>query len=341
MTISFKGTVLITFIIAYAPTAQATEEQKDKFYEYLSQETRKANNKGAYFVIGDFNARIQTKTTEEEHECIREYTFDKENTRLRTQPAEVHESRSKLITYARKHELKIINTYFDKPQKKLITHKQLEHQGGPPYIRQHHETLDYVLAPSRWKNFIKNIESDINSSVNSDHYPLWFKIVLNLKARHHPEHKPMEFLKCDEEQNKAYNEQVTKTIADPTTHERETEKALGSILSSSAKEHIPMNLKYSKKEDLIKEAAAIIEDRKIAWAHNNREEALQLTKKLRKQVKEDRKQRLHDMISKDLDERDRWMGIKAIRKGYQPIPYTLKTEEGKRIRVGDKAAKPA
>eukprot|EP00975_Prorocentrum_lima_P028092 5902815-Prorocentrum_lima.AAC.1 len=29
------------------------------------------------------------------------------------------------------------------------------------------------------------------------------------------------------------------------------------------------------------------------------------------------------MVSNDLDPRDRWMGLKALRKGYTPVPYTL------------------
>ena len=42
-----------------------------------------------------------------------------------------------------------------------------------------------------------------------------------------------------------------------------------------------------------------------------------------------------------LDVRDKWLGIRMLRKGYTPIPYTLKDEKGKRLRVGEKTAEAA
>ena len=58
-------------------------------------------------------------------------------------------------------------------------------------------------------------------------------------------------------------------------------------------------------------------------------------------MRKDRRQRIIDMVSKDLDTRSQWMGIKWIKRGYQPIPYTLKTEGGKRMRTGEKAEEAA
>ena len=58
-------------------------------------------------------------------------------------------------------------------------------------------------------------------------------------------------------------------------------------------------------------------------------------------MKKDRKQRLMQMISKELDVRDYWLGIRRIRKGYTPIPYTLIGDDGRRFKVGDKAKEAA
>ena len=43
------------------------------------------------------------------------------------------------------------------------------------------------------------------------------------------------------------------------------------------------------------------------------------------------------MVSNELDLREKWMGLKMLRKGY----HTLKTEEGTRIKVSNKAAEAA
>ena len=63
--------------------------------------------------------------------------------------------------------------------------------------------------------------------------------------------------------------------------------------------------------------------RETAWGHGNSVGASELTKDLRGQMRRDRRQKLLDMVSKDLDMRDRWMGLRYLRKGYTPIPYTL------------------
>ena len=58
-------------------------------------------------------------------------------------------------------------------------------------------------------------------------------------------------------------------------------------------------------------------------------------------MRKDRRKRLLDMVDKDLDVRDRWMGISYLKKGYQPIPYTIKDDKGKRVAVGNKAHEAA
>ena len=47
------------------------------------------------------------------------------------------------------------------------------------------------------------------------------------------------------------------------------------------------------------------------------------------------------MVTSELDMRDHWMGIRKLRKGFQHVPYTMKTENGKRARYGDRAKEAA
>ena len=65
------------------------------------------------------------------------------------------------------------------------------------------------------------------------------------------------------------------------------------------------------------------------------------TNELKKQMRRDRRKRLLDMVSKDLDVRDRWMGTRLLTRGYQPIPYNMKKENGQRIPSGNRAQKAA
>ena len=66
--------------------------------------------------------------------------------------------------------------------------------GDEPFNRTNYETLDYVLTPTKWKNAIKNVESDIRSGISSDHCPIWARISINLKAKY--EKKKTRWGKC-------------------------------------------------------------------------------------------------------------------------------------------------
>ena len=46
-------------------------------------------------------------------------------------------------------------------------------------------------------------------------------------------------------------------------------------------------------------------------------------------------------MSRELDVRDKRMGVRMLRKGYTPIPYKLKDEKGKTFKTGNKAAEAA
>ena len=70
----------------------------------------------------------------------------------------------------------------------------------PPYTRQNYETLDYVIVPKRWKHSIKNIEGDIHSNIDSDHYPLRTTTCITLKAKYKKEHIRFEYAPCNEDQ---------------------------------------------------------------------------------------------------------------------------------------------
>merc|ERR1712115_496225 len=56
----------------------------------------------------------------------------------------------------------------------------------------------------------------------------------------------------------------------------------------------------------------------------------------KKSIRQDRRERILEMTSKDLDVRDRWLGTRKLRTGYQPLPYNMKDSTGKRIPMGNK-----
>ena len=53
----------------------------------------------------------------------------------------------------------------------------------PPWTRNNgYETLNSILVPERWKNSVRDAESDTTGFLPSDHYPVIAKIKIYLKA---------------------------------------------------------------------------------------------------------------------------------------------------------------
>ena len=66
-----------------------------------------------------------------------------------------------------------------------------------------------------------------------------------------------------------------------------------------------------------------------------------LDKRFRKSKREDKTNMIIQTLDKDLDIRDRWMGIRALKQEYQPNPYARRTTEGEHITQKQRAQKAA
>ena len=64
---------------AYAPTAQAKDQVKTQFYRTLTNAVRRQQGKYMTLTLGDFNARVQAKLSDDE-EGIGIHTFENNNT---------------------------------------------------------------------------------------------------------------------------------------------------------------------------------------------------------------------------------------------------------------------
>ena len=58
MTLTLSGQIDVTIVAAYAPTAIATAEDKDKFYNKLCTISSKYKKKGLMYIGADLNAKL-------------------------------------------------------------------------------------------------------------------------------------------------------------------------------------------------------------------------------------------------------------------------------------------
>jgi hypothetical protein len=228
-----------------------------------------------------------------------------------------------------------MNTFFYKQEEKLITYKEDKaHLGGPPYNRSKYETLDYVLVPNRWKNAIKDVESDVHAEINSDHYPMKIRVQINLKAEvlNVGRREKWEYTGCNNEERDRYNNKLK-----VENEGRKDYNGIKEWIHRGATSTIPKKERGRNDEELSLRTQKLLEERRRARDNADMEVIRQLSKQIKKSIRQDRRDRMLEMVSTDLDARDMWMGIRQLKKGYQPLPYSMKDEKGKRVPMGNQA----
>ena len=92
-------------------------KKKDKFYEELQGSLKNRVSRNNLLIVGDFNAKAIQATTQEEEQVIGKHAF-----RGGKIPDDLGESaqdnRHRLMEFCVEHELRLMNTMFDKPEHK-------------------------------------------------------------------------------------------------------------------------------------------------------------------------------------------------------------------------------
>eukprot|EP00975_Prorocentrum_lima_P052133 10919330-Prorocentrum_lima.AAC.1 len=79
------------------------------------------------------------------------------------------------------------------------------------------------------------------------------------------------------------------------------------------------------------EVKQLLSQRKTVMHNGTPEDIKQITKQLRKQKQQDKTQNILWSLRNELDIRDKWIGLKRLRKEYTPIPFSRKTPQGTHI----------
>ncbi|XP_055385015.1 uncharacterized protein LOC129614453 [Condylostylus longicornis] len=140
----------ISIISAYAPTENADEEEKENFYENLSNLCETMSSYDTLILMGDFNAKIG-----------REDHIQKIAGRFSLHQSS-NDNGMRLCQFAEEHQLRIKSTSF---QRKDI-YKGTWRIPGTNSTNQ----IDHVLISSRWSSSIINVRSYRGANADSDHY---------------------------------------------------------------------------------------------------------------------------------------------------------------------------
>ena len=133
ISIHFQGKPFnITVIQVYAPTSNAEEAEVERFYEELQDFLELTPNKDVLFIIGDWNARVESQKTPG---VTGKFGLGMRN-----------EAGQRLIEFCQENALVIANTLLQQHKRRLYTWASPE--------GQHRNQIDYILCSQRWRSSI-------------------------------------------------------------------------------------------------------------------------------------------------------------------------------------------
>ena len=102
------------------------------------------------------------------------------------------DNRNRFAEFLKIDELRPVNTWFQKPLKKLVTHKEKVPQHNPdkpenlggnqgPYDYTKYAQCDYMVTRGKFSHTIKDCEVRIGNEKNSNHYPIYTEIRTSMK----------------------------------------------------------------------------------------------------------------------------------------------------------------
>ena len=153
--------IKLTVIHAYCPTNDSENEEKDNFYELLSETIQKVNKHDMLIVTGDFNAKVGNQPNPY-HEVMGKYGIGERNN-----------NGERLCDFCAEHELIITGTLF--PHKDI--HKLTWVSPDNRTVNQ----IDHTLINKKFRTSVKDTRVYRGADISSDHYLVKTSIKLKLR----------------------------------------------------------------------------------------------------------------------------------------------------------------
>ena len=184
MEINNHGSNLVIFGV-YIPHDPFHEPARTNIWKILSNRTNELSINRNVIIPGDFNASLHARKADE-NQYIGNNILGKELQfvyRKEAAAGNVTLNRMFLISLLREHDMKCMNTTFQKPNKYKATSKLVAaDKETEPWTADRYAEIDFCLAHRRWANSINNVYTDPYTNVHTDRKSVIVKFKQKLKA---------------------------------------------------------------------------------------------------------------------------------------------------------------
>ena len=137
-------------IQVYAPTSNGEEAEVEWFYEDLQDLLELTPKKDVFFIIGDWNAKVESQ---EIPGVTGKFGLGTWN-----------EAGQRLIEFCQENALVIANTLFQQHKRRLYTWTSPD--------GQHRNQIDSILCGQKWRSSIQSAKTRLGADHGSDHNSL-------------------------------------------------------------------------------------------------------------------------------------------------------------------------
>jgi len=318
-------------LAAYAPTAEASEQDKETFYNDLDKVLQDIPNEAILVIGGDFNARIIYRN---EHltEHIGEHFLKSDENEVNNISPQVKDNRIRFFNFLQKQDLWVANTHFQKHQKHYCTFKPpTTIRTGENWTYGQFFQYDYFLIKQRWKNICKNAETDVDMISGSDHYSLWCTLEVKFAKPKKPTNKQIKYeLKIDQTTKQAFNNSFKQAIENVNTNNENGHITIDEALNKAAVTLTEKSPKI-KKPWITQETYELIKQKHWLQQYGQKEAAETTAKQVKKMINKNWNDWLKNITESELDIRDKWLGIKFIKTTHKAKLYERKNRQGELV----------
>ena len=303
----------INIIQCYAPTSDCNTEEIEAFYELLEDTMKHTKSDEILIVMGDMNAKVGKGR---HHNVVGNWGLVKRN-----------ERGDRLIEYAVKNEMSIMNTWFNQPPRKLYTWT------SPGDIVRNQ--IDYIMIKNRFRNCIHKVKTRPGADCNSDHHPVVASMTIRLKKHKHKNEQKREYYDLHSLKNDNIKEEFLINL----------ENNYSALIDEG--DHEDMSTEIDKKYERLVKCIAVATSETLPKKENKKkqrwmnEEILQMMKERKKLKRKTGKYQEKDKAIRTActEAKEKWMNeqCKEIedleeRKQFRPMHQKIKEFTGRKRR---------
>ena len=242
------------------------------------------------------------------------------------------DNRQRFLNCSLSRNLLVADTFFCKADAALATYKPPGiDTSSTPWDYQNRAQYDYILLEQRWKNTCVDTQTDTIVQTNSDHFPLWCTLNIKLKVLSPKQDREQLDLKPSDEAVQVFNDSMRANLPSGFEQHVNAISMWESSLKNAASSALRERSQKIKKPWITKETFTLIKEKHTLEHQNRKVEYKAKCKEVRKAVRKDWEKWLAEITDTELDIRDKWLGIKFLKRPKQTNLFERSNLQGQSV----------